>query len=123
MVRREEQRWHNRAFLLLDTRRGAHGGSGLDSSVEYAGSAMASIGVHLVGQGIETRLITDTGDSAPAGPAAESLLERLAVVRNSRGTDLSRGLAALSGGSRGQVLAINGPPCASPATQLVVSPD
>src|SRR6201994_3605517 len=118
MVRREEQRWHNRAFLLLDTRRGAHVGSGLDSSFEFAVSAMASIGVHLVGQGIETRLITDTGDSAPAGPAAESLLERLAVIQNSRGTDLSRGLAALRGGSRGQVIVIIGALSAAQARQL-----
>src|ERR1700761_6449613 len=121
MVRREEQRWHNRAFLLLDTRRGAHVGSGLDSSFEYAVSAMASIGVHLVGQGIETRLITDTGDSAPAGPAAGSLLERLAVIRNSRGTDLGRGLAALRGGSRGQVIAIIGALSAAQARQLAAS--
>ena len=121
MVRREEQRWHNRALLLLDTRRRAHVGSGLDSSFEFAVSAMASIGVHLVGQGIETRLITDTGDSAPAGPAAESLLERLAVIQNSRGTDLSRGLAALRGGSRGQVIAIIGALSAAQARQLAAS--
>ncbi len=108
MVRREEQRWHNRALLLLDTRRKAHVGTGPDSSFEYAVNAMASIGVHLVGQGIETRLITETGDAAPAGPAAESLLERLAVIRTSRGTDLNRGLAALRTSNRGQVIAIVG---------------
>jgi uncharacterized protein (DUF58 family) len=108
MVRREEQRWHNRALLLLDTRRKAHVGTGLDSSFEYAVNAMASIGVHLVGQGTETQLITETGDAAPAGPAAESLLERLAVIRTSRGTDLNRGLAALRTSNRGQVIAIVG---------------
>src|ERR1700761_5170886 len=121
MVRREEQRWHNRALLLLDTRRRAHVGSGLDSSFEFAVSAMASIGVHLVGQGIETRLITDTGDSAPAGPAAESLLERLAVIGTSRGADLNRGLAALRGGSRGQVIAIIGAMSAAQARLLAAS--
>src|SRR6202012_3815902 len=121
MVRREEQRWHNRALLLLDTRRRAHVGKGKASSFEFAVSAIASIGVHLVGQGIETRLITDTGDSAPAGPAAEALLERLAGVRESRGTDLSRGLAALRGGSRGQVIAIIGALSAALARQLAAS--
>ncbi len=30
MVRREEQRWRNRAMLLLDTRRGAHSGTDAD---------------------------------------------------------------------------------------------
>ncbi len=121
MVRREEQRWHNRALLLLDTRRKAHVGSGPDSSFEYAVNAMASIGVHLVGQGIETRLITETGDAAPAGPAAESLLERLAVVRTSRGTDLNRGLAALRTSNRGQVIAIVGALSADQARLLAAS--
>jgi uncharacterized protein (DUF58 family) len=121
MVRREEQRWHNRALLLLDTRRRAHVGSGAASSFEFAVSAVASIGVHLVGQGIETRLITDTGESGPAGPAAESLLERLAVVRTSRGTDLSSGVAALRGSSRGQVIAVIGALSAAQARQLAAS--
>src|ERR1700759_488902 len=122
MVRREEQRWHNRALLLLDTRRRAHvGRTGEWSSFEFAVTAVASIGVHLVGQGIETRLITDTGDAAPAGPAAESLLERLAVVQTSRNTDLSSGLAALRGGSRGQVIAIIGALSADQARQLAAS--
>jgi uncharacterized protein (DUF58 family) len=121
MVRREEQRWHNRALLFLDTRRKAHMGSGPDSSFEYAVNAMASIGVHLVGQGIETRLITETGDAAPAGPAAESLLERLAVIRTSRGTDLNRGLAALRTSNRGQVIAIVGALSAAQARLLAAS--
>jgi uncharacterized protein (DUF58 family) len=121
MVRREEQRWHNRALLLLDTRRKAHVGSGPSSSFEYAVNAMASIGVHLVGQGIETRLITETGDAAPAGPAAESLLERLAVIRASRGTDLDRGLAALRSSNRGQVIAVVGALSATQARLLAAS--
>ena len=122
MVRREEQRWHNRALLLLDTRRRAHvGRSGPWSSFEFAVSAVASIGVHLVGQGIETRLITDTGDAAPAGPAAESLLERLAVVQTSRNTDLSSGLAAIRNSGQGQVIAITGALSAEQARQLAAS--
>jgi len=42
MVRREEQRWRNRALLLLDTRRSAHAGTGVASSFEFAVSAAAS---------------------------------------------------------------------------------
>jgi hypothetical protein len=122
MVRREEQRWHNRALLLLDTRRRAHVGRGGPwSSFEFAVSAVASIGVHLVGQGIETRLITDTGDAAPAGPAAESLLERLAVVQTSRNNDLSSGLAAIRNSGQGQVIAITGALSAEQARQLAAS--
>jgi uncharacterized protein (DUF58 family) len=39
MVRREEQRWRNRAVLFLDSRAHAHGGRGPSSSFEYAVSA------------------------------------------------------------------------------------
>ena len=77
MVRREEQQWHNRALLLIDARRRAYTGSGPGSPFEFAVSAAASIGVHLASQGIDTRLVTDSGEVTPAGPAAESLLERL----------------------------------------------
>ena len=108
MVRREEQQWHNRALLLIDVRRRAYVGSGPGSPFEFAVSAAASIGVHLVGQGIETRLITESGEVTPAGPAAESLLERLAVIQPSRNTDLGRGVATLRASSRGQVIAVTG---------------
>ena len=108
MVRREEQQWHNRALLLIDVRRRAYVGSGPGSPFEFAVSAAASIGVHLVGQGIETRLITESGEVTPAGPAAESLLERLAVIQSSRNTDLGRGVATLRASSRGQVIAVTG---------------
>ena len=108
MVRREEQQWHNRALLLIDVRRRAYVGSGPGSPFEFAVSAAASIGVHLVGQGIETRLITESGQVTPAGPAAESLLERLAVIQSSRNTDLGRGVATLRASSRGQVIAVTG---------------
>ena len=51
MVRREEQRWQDRAVLILDSRRSAHIGSGPSSSFEFAVSAAASIGVHLARSG------------------------------------------------------------------------
>jgi uncharacterized protein (DUF58 family) len=108
MVRREEQQWHNRALLLIDARRRAHTGSGPGSSFEFAISAAASIGVHLAGQGIDTRLVTDSGEVTPAGPAAESLLERLSVIAPTRNLDLGRGLATLRASSRGQVIAVTG---------------
>src|ERR1022692_745912 len=99
MVRREEQQWHNRALLLIDARRRAYTGSGPGSSFEFAISAAASIGVHLAGQGIDTRLVTDSGEVTPAGPAAESLLERLSVIEPTRNLDLGRGLATLRASS------------------------
>ena len=108
MVRREEQQWHNRALLLIDARRRAYTGSGPGSPFEFAVSAAASIGVHLASQGIDTRLVNDSGEVTPAGPAAESLLERLAMIQPTRNVDLGRGLAALRAGTRGQVIAVTG---------------
>ena len=67
MVRREEQRWRNRALLLLDTRRNAHAGTGVTSSFEYAVGAAASIGVHLARGGMDGQLITDAGPVAATG--------------------------------------------------------
>ena len=61
MVRREEQRWRNRAVLFLDTRLGGHGGRGPVSSFEYAVSAAASIGVHLAREEMDTEFVTDAG--------------------------------------------------------------
>src|SRR5215470_95190 len=52
MVRREEQRWQDRAVIILDSRRYAHAGTGPSSSFEFAVSAAASIGVHLARSGL-----------------------------------------------------------------------
>ena len=45
MVRREEQPWQSRCALLLDTRTISHHGDGPSSSLEWAVSAAASVGV------------------------------------------------------------------------------
>ncbi len=121
MVRREEQQWHNRALLLIDARRRAYTGSGPGSPFEFAVGAAASIGVHLAAQGIETRLVTDSGEVTPAGPAAESLLARLSVIQPTRNIDLGRGLATLRASSRGQVIAVTGMLSPSQARQLAGS--
>src|SRR5215468_5121019 len=67
MVRREEQRWRNRATIFLDTRQGGHGGRGPASSFEYAISAAASIGVHLAREQIDGEFVTDAGAVKSAG--------------------------------------------------------
>jgi uncharacterized protein (DUF58 family) len=121
MVRREEQQWHNRALILFDTRRRGHVGSGPGSSFEFAVSAAASIGVHLATQGIDTRLITDSGEVTAAGTAGSGLLDLLAVIRPSRGVDLGSGLAAVRGSSRGQVIAVSGMLSPDQARQLAAS--
>jgi uncharacterized protein (DUF58 family) len=118
MVRREEQRWRNRAVLFLDTRLGAHAGRGPASSFEYAVSAAASIGVHLAREEMDTEFFTDTGKAAAPGSFEDVLLDTLAVIRPSRNTSLNPGIAQLPADSRGLLVVIAGHLTASQARQL-----
>jgi uncharacterized protein (DUF58 family) len=120
MVRREEQQWRNRVLLLLDTRRGAHTGSGPASSFEFAVSAAASIGMHLAHEGLDGQLITDTGLITAPGVFEDVLLNSLAVIKPSRGRDLSAGLATLRGSS-GLLVAVTGRLSPGTARQLAAS--
>jgi uncharacterized protein (DUF58 family) len=106
MVRREEQPWQSRATLLLDTRVSAHAGHGPDSSLEYAVTTAASVGVHLSGRGYAVRLATDEGGSVsgawhdPGGGSAAAevpLLDALAVVTATRDASVGRWPDLLSG--------------------------
>ncbi|MGZ4591858.1 MAG: DUF58 domain-containing protein, partial [Actinomycetes bacterium] len=92
MVRREEQPWQSRCTILLDSRALAHAGEGPASSFEWAVSAAASMGVHLVRSGYHVRLLTDTGahvssdgrDATSVGNDFEgALLDALAVMSTS----------------------------------------
>ncbi len=120
MVRREEQQWRNRVLLLLDTRRGAHAGTGATSSFEFAVSAAASIGVHLAREGLDGQLITDTGALTAPGIFEDVLLNSLAVIKQSRSRDLDAGVAALRGYS-GLIIAVTGRLSAGTARQLATS--
>jgi uncharacterized protein (DUF58 family) len=120
MVRREEQQWRNRVLLLLDTRRGAHAGSGSASSFEFAVTAAASIGVHLAHEGLAGRLITDTGAISASGVFEDVLLNSLAVIKPSRGRDITPGLAAIRG-TTGLIVAVTGRLSAGAARQLAAS--
>jgi uncharacterized protein (DUF58 family) len=109
MVRREEQRWRNRATVFLDTRGSAHAGRGPASSFEFAVSAAASIGVHLAREGIDGGFITDGGPvSTPGSPFEDVLLDTLAVITPSRATSLAAGLAQMPGAGSGLLVAIVG---------------
>jgi uncharacterized protein (DUF58 family) len=120
MVRREEQQWRNRVHLLLDTRRSAHEGSGATSSFEFAVSAAASIGVHLAHEGLGGQLVTDTGALSGSGPFEDVLLNSLAVIKPSRGRELSPGLAALRRAS-GLMVVVAGRLSAGTARHLAAS--
>ncbi len=118
MVRREEQPWHSRASVFLDTRALAHSGSGINSSFEYAVSAAASIGVHLSRQRFEMQMITDAGLVASGGMFEEVMLDVLAAARPSRGASLARGLAALAASPGGLVVVVAGQLAAAQAADL-----
>ncbi|WP_350277035.1 DUF58 domain-containing protein [Kribbella sp. HUAS MG21] len=57
MVRREEQPWQSRCSLFLDARTISHHGHGPSSSLEWAVSAAASIGIDRVRRGYVTTML------------------------------------------------------------------
>jgi uncharacterized protein (DUF58 family) len=121
MVRREEQRWRNRAVLFLDTRATGHVGRGPSSSFEFAVSAAASIGVHLAREGIDGEFVTDAGLATAPGSFEDVLLDTLAVVTPSRYGDLSAGLAQIPRGNSGLLVAILGNLSPDQARQLAAA--
>jgi len=103
MVRREEQPWQSRAALLLDCRGSAHHGDGPASSLEWAISAAASIGLHLANAGFTMRVVGDAGEELAAGAVgAEAfdnlLLDDLAVRTASGASGVLAGITALRRG-------------------------
>ena len=118
MVRREEQPWQARCTLLLDSRSAAHGGEGPGSSFEWAVSAAASVGVHLVRHGYLVRLLTDSGanisDSEAGADGGSSdvegaLLDALSVVTTSDNISLrDAGSSLRRGGGDGLLVAVLG---------------
>lgn len=104
MVRREEQPWHQRATLFIDTRTIAHQGRGIASSLESAVAAAASIAVHLTGRGYAVRLVTARGEDPTtvwhdrsAGMNTGPILEALAVLEPARQPQIDTGWVAESG--------------------------
>jgi uncharacterized protein (DUF58 family) len=117
MVRREEQRWRNRATIFLDTRSASHAGSGPGSSFEAAVSAAASVGVHISREGLSAQFVTD-GDALRGGPFfSDALLDALAVIRPSSRRNLDGALAELRTAS-GVIVAIAGRLTVREARQL-----
>jgi uncharacterized protein (DUF58 family) len=118
MVRREEQRWRNRATVLLDSRSMSHVGSGTSSSFEVAVSAAASVGVHVSQEGLTGQFISDN-DIIRAGPFFEDrLLDALAVVRPSSVRTLERGFKELKVIGAGVIIAVMGRMSQTEARQL-----
>ena len=120
MVRREEHQWRNSASVFLDTRCCAHTGSGPTSTFEFAVSAVASISMHLADEGFLATLITEAGEIAPRGTLPDNVLDTLAVITQSRDTDLRAGMSALAC-SGGQLIAVVGRLSADEAAALAAA--
>lgn len=117
MVRREEQRWRNRATIFLDGRSLAHLGSGPSSSFEAAVSAAASVGVHIAREGLTGQLITDSSALRSSPVFADALLDALAVIRPSSGRNLDHAIAELRTAG-GVIIAITGRLTATEARKI-----
>lgn len=118
MVRREEQRWRNSAAIFLDTRSLAHTGGSSPSSFEAAVSAAASVGVHLVEQGLTGHFMSEA-EAVGGGPFFEDrLLEVLATIKPSPSRILTTAVTRLRALRPGVVIAIMGRITIAEAEQL-----
>jgi uncharacterized protein (DUF58 family) len=124
-VRREEQPWESRAAVLLDARLVGHRGDGPASSLEWAISAAASVGLHLAHRGFDVRLVTDSGGEVSTGALGGAgfdgaLLDVLASLAPSTGQGLHVGIdAARRTGGQGLIVAILGAIQSDDAERLV----
>ncbi|MDN5795247.1 MAG: DUF58 domain-containing protein [Intrasporangium sp.] len=114
MVRQEDRPSQRRAVLLLDPRPSAHGGSGATGSFEWAVTALASIGAHLIDSGYAVHLVcVETVDATRAGDpmGRGEILDVLAVTQPRADTgedDVLRAAQALTDAG-GFVVAVVGP--------------
>jgi hypothetical protein len=107
--------------VILDSRRGAHAGTGPSSSFEFAVSAAASIGVHLARSGLDGHLLTDAGPLAGSAMFEDVLLDALSVVTTSRNHDFARTTAALSTIEGGLLVLVAGRLSAEAARELATA--
>jgi uncharacterized protein (DUF58 family) len=117
MVRREEQRWRNKATVFLDSRSVAHAGSGATSSFEMAVSAAASVGVHIAQEGLTGQFISDSAVIRSAPFFEDRALDALAVIRPSAKRSLTQSLKELRA-SGGVIIAVMGKLSVTEAQQL-----
>jgi len=110
MVRREEQPREALGTVLIDTRFGAHRGSGPASSLEWAIGSAASITGHLLRAGFDLRLVTDSGiDQALSSSSGENIaLGLLAEIEPSRIQSLGMALDRLRNAQDQLLVAIVG---------------
>ena len=110
MVRREEQALDPSTRVLLDTRASAHAGRGLHHSLEWAVSAVASVGLRLAEDGFAVDVTTSEGPLPGSGAArgllaADTLLRQLTDLRAAPDRGLGHLVTDL-GGERGEQLVV-----------------
>ena len=114
MVRQEDRPAKRRAVVLVDTRAGSHGGSGLGGSLEWVVTMAASVVHHLLESGFAVHLLTPDAE-AEAGVLEDTdldqSLETLARPLPRPETDLGPLLHAASGATSqgGLAVALVGP--------------
>lgn len=125
MVRVEEHPWWGGVTVLLDRRAAAHRGRGAKSSLEWAVSAVASIGAHLHHYGQMVRVVTQDGQVLSDGGGVhvddhdnEILLDALAVVQPVAQRDLRWGTDPAGGRELIAVLGETTPPAVAELTRL-----
>lgn len=111
MVRQQELQWQPEAVLFCDTRRAAHHGAGVDSTLERAISVTASLLWHLADHRYEVRLATEEDARHPAAASRDALLDRLAELEPTPIEGLGPALSCLRGAEAGGLFcAVVAPP-------------
>lgn len=122
MLKQEESPFEVQATLVLDARRVAHAGSGVDSTFEKAVTAAASAAYHLSERHYELRFASDPL-SAPVVLTWELVLERLAIIQPIAADTLTPLWRTLAERSVGEGLLVTIGPVPEPAelTEMVRS--
>lgn len=111
MVRREEQAWDPAARIILDSRAGAHAGSGVFNSLEWAVSAVASMGLRFIEDGYRTQVYEADGSlelESISGTnrqvANDLLISRLTDLRPRRTFSLRYALESVAAEQGGELV-------------------
>jgi uncharacterized protein (DUF58 family) len=108
MVRREEQTWHSRCTILLDSRAGAHRGTGPTASLEWAVSAAASSAIHLLHNGYTVHLSTGNVPGSILTDTEDAVLDTLALLKPVHAVGLTLNQAAADDSADSLIIAFLG---------------
>ncbi|HEX2902580.1 MAG TPA: DUF58 domain-containing protein [Jatrophihabitans sp.] len=124
MVRQEERPWHGESLVLLDSRALSFpvpAGAGESAAFEWAISAAASIGTHLIQRG--RRAVVVTGSGQVAHDEATAILDMLADTQPALRSDVQPLATALGGlGRDASTFAILGAAPHAPVSELTSRP-